>query len=133
MSRLFYRIRADVQSPVAKLSTADMVDFRSRKRRTIDSGQLSCCFSLSLEMNRILSTTVSSGYSFLSWMVMLAQAFSMALAPNFSAAEPAAPSVPPPGATARILVVLGDSLAAGYGLDPSEAFPADLQKQLKAA
>ena len=31
------------------------------------------------------------------------------------------------------IVVLGDSLAAGYGLDPSEAFPALLQKKVDAA
>jgi acyl-CoA thioesterase-1 len=40
------------------------------------------------------------------------------------------------GATAsqrKTIVVLGDSLAAGYGLDPSEAFPALLQKKLDEA
>ena len=31
------------------------------------------------------------------------------------------------------IVVLGDSLAAGYGLDPSEAFPALLQKKVNEA
>lgn len=35
-------------------------------------------------------------------------------------------------ATKRI-VVLGDSLAAGYGIDPSEAFPALLQEKIDAA
>src|SRR5262245_36175611 len=30
----------------------------------------------------------------------------------------------------KSVVVLGDSLAAGYGLDPSEAFPALLQKKV---
>ncbi len=34
---------------------------------------------------------------------------------------------------ARTIVVLGDSLAAGYGLDPSESFPALLQKKVDAA
>ena len=33
----------------------------------------------------------------------------------------------------KTIVVLGDSLAAGYGLDPSEAFPALLQKKVDAA
>ena len=33
----------------------------------------------------------------------------------------------------RTVVVLGDSLAAGYGVDPSEAFPALLQKKADAA
>lgn len=33
----------------------------------------------------------------------------------------------------KSIVVLGDSLAAGYGLDPSEAFPARLQKLIDDA
>jgi acyl-CoA thioesterase-1 len=33
----------------------------------------------------------------------------------------------------RTIVVLGDSIAAGYGLDPSEAFPAVLQEKIDAA
>jgi acyl-CoA thioesterase-1 len=33
----------------------------------------------------------------------------------------------------KTVFVLGDSLAAGYGLDPSEAFPALLQKKVDAA
>lgn len=33
----------------------------------------------------------------------------------------------------RTIVILGDSLAAGYGLDLSEAFPALLQKKIDAA
>jgi acyl-CoA thioesterase-1 len=38
------------------------------------------------------------------------------------------------GATNRpVVVVLGDSLAAGYGLDPSESFPALLQKKIETA
>ena len=36
------------------------------------------------------------------------------------------------GSTKRI-VVLGDSITAGYGLDPSEAYPALLQKKIEAA
>src|SRR5690242_7438126 len=39
---------------------------------------------------------------------------------------------PPPGGDRRTVVVLGDSLAAGYGLDPSQAFPALLQKKVDA-
>src|SRR4051812_32880979 len=31
------------------------------------------------------------------------------------------------------VVVLGDSLAAGYGLDPTESYPAILQKKIKEA
>ena len=36
------------------------------------------------------------------------------------------------GAKKRI-VVLGDSITAGYGLDPQEAYPALLQKKIDAA
>lgn len=35
-------------------------------------------------------------------------------------------------AATKTVVVLGDSLAAGYGLDPSESFPALLQKKINA-
>jgi len=49
------------------------------------------------------------------------------------AAEPSAALPPTPGQTNRNFVVLGDSLAAGYGVDLSEAFPAILQKQFKAS
>jgi len=35
-------------------------------------------------------------------------------------------------ASGRVVLVLGDSLAAGYGLDPSEAFPAVLQEKIDA-
>ncbi len=37
------------------------------------------------------------------------------------------------GAEAKTVVVLGDSLAAGYGLDPTESYPALLQKKIKDA
>jgi len=33
----------------------------------------------------------------------------------------------------KTILVLGDSLAAGYGLDPTEAYPAILQKKIKEA
>jgi acyl-CoA thioesterase-1 len=33
----------------------------------------------------------------------------------------------------KVILVLGDSIAAGYGLDPSEAFPAILQEKIDAA
>ena len=37
------------------------------------------------------------------------------------------------GPARKSVVILGDSLAAGYGVDPSEAFPALLQKRVDAA
>ena len=48
---------------------------------------------------------------------------------------PAASAFEPPAASGdkQTIVILGDSLAAGYGLDPSEAFPAVLQKKVDDA
>ena len=37
------------------------------------------------------------------------------------------------GAEPRTIVFFGDSLTAGYGLDPAEAFPAVIQQKLNAA
>ena len=48
----------------------------------------------------------------------------------------AQPSVVPPEKPAsarKTVVVLGDSLAAGYGVDPSEAYPALLQEKIDSA
>ena len=39
----------------------------------------------------------------------------------------------PPVPARKSIVILGDSLAAGYGVDPSEAFPALLQKRVDAS
>jgi acyl-CoA thioesterase-1 len=49
-------------------------------------------------------------------------------------------SSPPPAAAApdnrpdnrKVLVIFGDSLSAGYGLEPGQSFPDDLQKKLDA-
>jgi acyl-CoA thioesterase-1 len=49
----------------------------------------------------------------------------------FLAMSPATPGADP--AAAAKIVVLGDSLAAGLGVDPSEAFPALLQVKIEAA
>lgn len=54
-----------------------------------------------------------------------------------TAQTPATSSVPVSASGAqdvrKTLVVLGDSLAAGFGVDPKEAYPAVLQRQLDAA
>jgi acyl-CoA thioesterase I len=48
-------------------------------------------------------------------------------------ASPAAvPATPEPADDRKVLVVFGDSLSAGYGLQPGESFPDDLQKKLDA-
>jgi acyl-CoA thioesterase-1 len=46
------------------------------------------------------------------------------------AGEPATANGTAPG---RRIIVLGDSITAGYGLDPSEAYPALLQRKVDAA
>ncbi len=56
----------------------------------------------------------------------------MAVAGALFAADP--PSANPAAAAKKArIVVLGDSITAGYGLDPSEAYPALLQKKIDAA
>src|SRR5262245_64912530 len=37
-----------------------------------------------------------------------------------------------PDNTAKALLFFGDSLTAGYGLDPAQAFPAIIQEKIKA-
>jgi acyl-CoA thioesterase I len=49
--------------------------------------------------------------------------------------QPAPAPAPPPPAPAddrKVLVVFGDSISAGYGLQPGQSFPDDLQKKLDA-
>ena len=44
-----------------------------------------------------------------------------------------AEEAPIANATDKRIVILGDSITAGYGLDPKEAYPALLQKKITAA
>jgi acyl-CoA thioesterase-1 len=53
------------------------------------------------------------------------------LAGALSAAE--APSANAADSASRRIVILGDSITAGYGLDPAEAYPAVLQGKVTAA
>lgn len=43
------------------------------------------------------------------------------------------PASPPSPTTERVLVVLGDSLSAGFGVDPAEAWPARIQEWIRGA
>ena len=43
---------------------------------------------------------------------------------------PAAPRVPPENDTRHVIVAFGDSLSAGFGVDPDESYPAWLQKEI---
>ena len=53
-------------------------------------------------------------------------------AENRAAPAPAAATPAPPAQTLPKIVAFGDSLTAGYGLAPSESYPALLQKMLDA-
>jgi len=60
--------------------------------------------------------------------IRLLAMLALALQIQGRAADPA-----PAAAGSRTVVVLGDSLAAGLGVEPAEAFPALLQKKIHAA
>src|SRR4051812_13800042 len=45
----------------------------------------------------------------------------------------ASSAVAPASATIRTIIAFGDSLTAGYGIDPARAFPALLQERLRSA
>jgi acyl-CoA thioesterase I len=65
----------------------------------------------------------------LGWLVVLAVVGALALAgaPHVADAQRAAPDP-----TARVIVVFGDSLTAGYGVTPAEAYPGRLHARLAA-
>jgi len=48
-------------------------------------------------------------------------------------AAPAAPAAASAPAKERVLVVLGDSLSAGFGVDPNEAWPARIHEKIREA
>lgn len=62
-----------------------------------------------------------------SWKSAVLGAFALLM---FAAASGAQTNAAP-ATDDRVLLVLGDSLAAGYGLDPSQAFPALLQQEIR--
>src|SRR5258705_6528235 len=41
-------------------------------------------------------------------------------------------ATPPPGGQVKTILCFGDSLTAGYGLDPAQAFPAVIQEKIHA-
>jgi acyl-CoA thioesterase-1 len=65
-------------------------------------------------------------------MVLVKPLISLAAVLAWWVTAPAALAAPPPQDSRKVLVVFGDSLAAGYGLDAGLSFPDDLQKKLTA-
>ena len=72
------------------------------------------------------------------WLTLVATPLALAGCNNDA---PVAPDAPVAAATARppapqgdavVILALGDSLFAGYGLDPGQSYPAQLQKALQA-
>lgn len=55
----------------------------------------------------------------------------LALLPGLLASESNSSSAPE--STPKTIVVMGDSIAAGYGVEPDEAFPAILQRKIERA
>jgi acyl-CoA thioesterase-1 len=52
--------------------------------------------------------------------------------PQVHKSAPAQSPAPSPPDDRKVLAVFGDSIAAGFGLDPGQSFPDDLQKKLDA-
>jgi acyl-CoA thioesterase-1 len=67
--------------------------------------------------------------SFRNFLLLLLGLFGMSRALSAADAPAANPVTPAKGR----IVVLGDSITAGYGLDPSQAYPALLQKKIDEA
>lgn len=74
--------------------------------------------------------TLTKTFYVSAWRWLCAMLCSIALA---GAAQPAANSTERVAASPKTVVVLGDSLAAGYGVEPSEAYPALLQDKITSA
>src|SRR5712691_6408044 len=55
---------------------------------------------------------------------------SLALWMSLVGIQPSISGAESPETLGKTIVVLGDSLAAGYGLDPSDSYPAVLQKKI---
>lgn len=55
------------------------------------------------------------------------------VSPGTLAVDPGhAPETTPPDSTPKVILFFGDSLTAGYGIDPAQAFPAVIQAKIKA-
>lgn len=73
------------------------------------------------------------------WLALVASPLALAACKKEAPAADAAPSAPAPQAAAAtpqgdelVILALGDSLFAGYGLEPGQSYPARLEAALKA-
>lgn len=64
-------------------------------------------------------------------LVLLFYVVTMRAVALAAGAEPAQETTQP-GSTSKVILFFGDSLTAGYGLDPAQAFPAVIQAKIKA-
>jgi acyl-CoA thioesterase-1 len=77
----------------------------------------------------LVAMNVKKRFCDLGWRWLCALMFSIAFA---GSAQPAT-NATQKAASPKTIVVLGDSIAAGLGVDPSEAYPALLQEKIKSA
>jgi acyl-CoA thioesterase I len=101
------------------------------RKATLTASLASCCFpelAAAFKSMTILPPKFRQFPSWISSLGFVAGLFAMAVPAQTAGTDLATASAP-----SKSILVLGDSLAAGYGLDPSEAFPAMLQKKIEAA
>jgi acyl-CoA thioesterase I len=98
-------------------------NLESLPRGTLTEAHRSCCFRIEMGMNTANPRKTAHGVLIAFFLVALVWPGLTDAATDQTGAQP----------DRKTVVVLGNSLASGYGLDPSEAFPALLQEKIDAA
>src|SRR5215468_7946338 len=65
------------------------------------------------------------------YLILLAYILHASAVALIASGEPVQ-ATPPPGGPVKTILCFGDSLTAGYGLDPAQAFPAVIQEKINA-